>query len=124
MVAFIFPILVALSLAAADARVQYQCAEKAPSRLVATLGITLCTARPTEVGGITVEGALITAIQKDGVADREGLRPGDVAYKISDELIKTAEVAAERLKSLRVEGDTVVNFFRNGSPYLVHLRRR
>lgn len=124
MATFILPILIAFSVAAADAEVHYECMEKAPHRVVATVGITLCTAHPTEVGGITVEGALITAIQKGAVADREGLRPGDVTYKISDEPIKTAEVAAERLKGLRVEGDTVVNFFRNGRPYVVHLRRR
>ena len=124
MVAFIVPILVAISIAAADTRVQYQCAEKAPSRLVATLGITLCTVRPTEVDGITVEGALITAIQKDGIADREGLRPGDVTYKISDVAVQTAEAASERLERLRVESDTVVNFVRNGRLYLMHLRRR
>ena len=119
----ILPILVALSVVAVDSDMQYECVEKAPARVAATIGITLCTARPTEAGGIEVEGALVTVTEKGGFADREGLRPGDLAYKISDVPVKTAEGAVE-FEGLRVESDTVVNFVRNGSHYLVHLRRQ
>jgi S1-C subfamily serine protease len=110
------------SVVAAGQRSAYECAANAEPHAVAAVGITLCTAQPTPVNGNIVEGALVTALEKGSVAAREGLNTGDLIYRISGTVVKTAESALALLEGVHAEGDTVVNFARGGSGYLVHLR--
>jgi hypothetical protein len=84
---------------------------------VTWLGVALRTSQSAAAG------ALVTAAAEDGIASREGLRSGDVIYRIAGEAVTSAQEAARLLERAASGNDTVVNFKREGKPYLVRLPR-
>lgn len=102
------------------------------SRAEASLvGVTLCDGEPTpglltqaEADNLQVrEGALVTEVAAEGVADGAGMQAGDLIYRVGGGDVPDAEAAAGRLTLVAERADTVVNFLRGGRPYLIKLRR-
>ena len=108
----------------------YECWEQNPSRHVeATGGLRLCSGRQTaspesDSDLAPDDGALIVALQPESVAAVEGLRAGDLIYKVDGVRVTDARSAAAGLEGLHAARDTLVNFLRDGRPYLVRLRQR
>jgi hypothetical protein len=109
----------------------YECWEQNTERHVeAAGGLTLCSARratdadPANDYPFPEDGALVVAISPDGIAAVEGLKTGDLLYKVNGARIQDARGAAAGLQDLRPSQDTLVNFLRDGRPYLVRLRQR
>lgn len=96
----------------------------------AGVGLTLCDGEPTpgllaqaEAENLQVrEGALVTAVEADGIAGVAGLRAGDMIYRVGGNDVPDAAATADRLARIAARADTVVNFLRGGRPYLIKLR--
>lgn len=116
---------------AAQRPAQYECWEQNPARHVkAAAGVTLCSGRPPgtgtapDGGDTQTGGALIVSLESGGIAERDGLRAGDLIYKVDGALVTDARSAAAGLGDIQDARDTLVNFLRGGKPYLVRLRKR
>lgn len=127
-------VLVAASAATAGARqpaaVRYECWEQNPSRHVeATAGLRLCSGRqvasPESDSDLAPDdGSLIVALEPESAAAVGGLRVGDLIYKVDGVRVTDARSAAAGLEGLNAARDTLINFLRDGRPYLVRLRQR
>ena len=97
----------------------------------ALIGVTLCDAVATaslinrsEVDNLQVrDGALITKVVSAGVSATEGLRPGDMIYRIGGVDVDNAVTSNDAIQLIGTSEDTVVNFLRFGRPYRVKLRQ-
>ena len=108
----------------------YDCAGDTVSE-AADIGATLCDAAPTEalterteIDNLQIRtGALITEVRAGGVGEVAGVRAGDVIYRVGGVDVSSAEEATVRISLIEPDGDTVVNFLRQGRPYRVKIRR-
>jgi len=95
------------------------------------MGFTICDAMPTEALTNRLDkdhlqrrpGALITKVIDAGVAQLAGLQPDDVVYRIGGVNVDNKEATTVQLQRIERTADTVVNFLRDGRPYLVRVRQ-
>ena len=108
----------------------YTCVDGAAT-LTLDIGITVCDAAPTEALNRRLDedhlqrrpGALVTEIADGGVAQAAGLQPDDVIYRVGGINVDSKVTTNTRLNLVEENADTVVNFLRDGRPYLVRVRK-
>lgn len=124
------PDAAASSGARAAAAELYRCAAGTTVE-AALVGLELCDAEPTpllaERAGPdnlqTRDGALVVEVADGGIAAVEGVRPGDVIYRVAGVDVADADGAGSRLADVGTDSDTQINFLRRGRPYRIKLRR-
>ena len=108
----------------------YVCVDQTNTLTIA-IGITICDAAPTEALQRRLDedhlhlrpGALVTEVAEDTVAQVAGLQSDDVIYRVGGINVGDQNETNAHLELIQDTADTVVNFLRDGRPYLVRLRR-
>ena len=80
--------------------------------------------RDTYAINADVEGVLITAVEKDTMAEEKGIKPGSVISEVGQESVKTAVDVSKRLDELKKEGRSKVLLLissKDGEPSFVVL---
>ncbi|MEM1039012.1 MAG: DegQ family serine endoprotease [Pseudomonadota bacterium] len=80
--------------------------------------------RDTYAINADVEGVLITAVEKDTMAEEKGIKPGSVISEVGQETVKTAADVSKRLEELKKEGRSKVLLLvasKDGEPSFVVL---
>jgi S1-C subfamily serine protease len=70
------------------------------------------------------DGVRIAAVAPGSAAESAGFKPGDVVYRVGGEWVSTGADAVKRLEALRPGQEAVVNFWRDGLPFLIRVRGR
>lgn len=115
--------------ARAAAGALYRCADGTTVE-AALVGLELCDAEPTPLLAERAEpdnlqtraGALVVEVEDGGIAEVEGVRPGDVIYRVAGVDVAGAAGAGSRLADVGTDSDTQINFLRRGRPYRIKLR--
>lgn len=101
------------------------------STLTINIGITICDAAPTEALQRRLDedylhlrpGALVMEVTDGSVARVAGLQSGDVIYRVGGINVGNQDETSAHLERIQDTADTVVNFLRDGRPYLVRVRK-
>jgi membrane-associated protease RseP (regulator of RpoE activity) len=120
-------IAIALAMAfpfGADAAQQATCPAGEGTPVAAQLDLRLCdgiasTTVVTRVG--PQHGARVAAADPNGPAGRGGLVPGDIIYQVDGRRVESGKAAAAALEAARGAPILLVNFWRDGKPYLVRI---
>jgi serine protease Do len=119
--------VVALAIAlpfGADAAQQAACPSGEGTPVAAPLGLRVCdgvasTTVVTRVG--PQHGARVAAADPNSPAGRAGLAPGDIVYRVDGRRVESGKTAAAALEATRGGPIVLVNFWRDGKPYLVRM---
>jgi S1-C subfamily serine protease len=108
----------------ADAAQQATCPSGEGTPVAAPLGLRVCdgvasTTVVTRVG--PQHGARVAAADPNGPAGRWGLVPGDIIYQVDGRRVESGKAAATALDASRGAPILLVNFWRDGKPYLVRI---
>jgi putative serine protease PepD len=104
-----------------------RCPELEGKAVPAPQGLTLCsnTARVAiRAAEEPQDGVRIVAVEAGSPAESAGFQPGDVVYRVGGEWVSTGAAAIKRLEALRPGQEAVVNFWRDGLPFLIRVRGR
>ena len=100
------------------------CAPGEGKPLPAAFGLSFCsgTAR-IEIRSIpgVHEGARVASVEAGSPAHHQGFRAGDVVYQVAGRRVDEGEAAAQALLKLRRSDGAVLNFWRDGHPFLIRL---
>lgn len=94
-------------------------------RIDTVLGLTLCrgaAATPVRSEDEPQPGARIVGVAPGGLAVAAGLTADDVIYQVAGVRVTTGAEAHARLTSLPPNETSVLNFWRDGMPFLVRIR--
>jgi putative serine protease PepD len=103
------------------------CPEPEGKPVTAPQGLTLCsnTARvKIRAAEEPQDGVRIVAVAAGSPAESAGFRPGDVVYRVDGAWVSTGAAAIKRLEALRPDQEAIVNFWRDGLPFLIRVRGR
>lgn len=87
-----------------------------------TLGLKLRVLTTDEKARIEAQGLLITAIEPTGLADKAGLKAGDVITKLNRQATPNIAAFIKANKDLPKKGVVLVNIIRQGMPMVIGLR--
>jgi hypothetical protein len=89
------------------------------------MGLTFCsgTARVTiRAAEEPQAGVRIVEVAPGSVGEAAGFRPGDVVYRAAGTWVSTGPDAIKPLESLAPGQEAIVNFWRDGLPFLIRVR--
>jgi hypothetical protein len=121
-------VLVAIALAsaapAATPAQKPECPAQEGAALATRFGLTVCDgAAATKV--ITHEdpqhGARIIALDPEAAGAQEGLVAGDIIYQVAGTRVESGKAAVTALDAARDERIVLINFWRNGAPFIVRI---
>jgi S1-C subfamily serine protease len=101
------------------------CPELEGKAIPAPQGLTVCsnTARvEIRAAEEPQDGVRIVAVAAGSTAEAAGFKPGDVVYRVGGAWVSTGAVLIKRLEALRPGQEAVVNFWRDGLPFLIRVR--
>lgn len=119
------PLLTAASQAAVSGVPGEECADADGERVDGPFGLTFCRGWVrTRVLSEEVPqvGALIVFVPPQSEAAAAGFVAGDVIYRVAGDRVSGSADAIERMKSLPPNQMSVVNFWRDGMPFLMRLQ--
>jgi S1-C subfamily serine protease len=110
---------------AQDASPAAVCPELEGKAVPGPQGLTFCsgTARvEIRAAEEPQDGVRIAAVAPGSAAESAGFKPDDVVYRVGGEWVSTGADAVKRLEALRPAQEAVVNFWRDGLPFLIRVR--
>jgi S1-C subfamily serine protease len=108
-----------------DASPAAVCPELEGKALAGPQGLTFCsgTARvEIRAAEEPQDGVRIVAVAPGSAAESAGFKADDVVYRVGGEWVSTGAEAIKRLEALRPGQEAVVNFCRDGLPFLIRVR--
>jgi S1-C subfamily serine protease len=108
-----------------DASPAATCPELEGKALPGPQGLTFCsgTARvEIRAAEEPQDGVRIAAVAPGSAAESAGFKPDDVVYRVDGAWVSTGTDAVKRLEALRPGQEAVVNFWRDGLPFLIRVR--
>jgi hypothetical protein len=101
------------------------CPEGEGKALPGPQGLTFCsgTARvEIRAAEEPQDGVRIVSVAAGSAAASAGFQPGDLVYRAGGEWVSTGAEAIKRLEALQPGQEAVVNFWRDGLPFLIRVR--
>jgi S1-C subfamily serine protease len=68
------------------------------------------------------DGVRIVSVAPGSPAESAGFKADDVVYRVGGEWVSTGADAVKRLEALRPGQEAIVNFWRDGLPFLIRVR--